>query len=483
MKVALYIPPIPDKNTVPHLGPLYLLSTLEQNGFEGRLFDARIDKHAFNKVIKFKPDIFGVSAVTPAYLGGLRAAMKIKKIFPNVTIVFGGPHPSSLPREVVAVPSVDFVLIGETETNMVNLCSLIRDKEVSSSSLQTIKNLAFKKDNEVFLTEIASRITVENLDDLPYPAFHKMDLDTYFTSTQAHGLFKRGKRVLPIMSTRGCPHSCTFCCRVMGKKIRNRSVESVMAEIRFLVDNYGIDELYFEDDNFTIQRNRALEILDRLAAFKPPINIKFANGVRGDRMDKEILEAMKKARVYSLSFGIESGCPETLGKMKKNLNLKQVKEKVLLAKSMGFLVGANCILGYPGETLEDIQKSLDFFLNLPLDSMAIVNLVPFPGTEVRQLCEKEGYLTDAAENWDNYFFSINNPIPLVETPNLSKEELIHAIKKAYRKMYLRPKWIWQSIPHLSPRQIALGAAIMLNLYKPQNQISKTCTTESEECYL
>lgn len=482
MKVALYIPPIPDKNTVPHLGPLYLLSTLEQNGFEGRLFDARIDKYAFNKAITFKPDIFGISAVTPAYLGGLRAAMKIKQIFPNITIIFGGPHPSSLPGEVVAIPSVDYVLIGESETNMVKLCSLIRENEVSITSLQTLKNLAFKRDNEVFLTEITSKITVENLDDLPYPAFHRMDLDTYFASTQAHGLFKRGKRILPIMSTRGCPHSCTFCCRVMGKKIRNRSVESVMAEVRFLVDNYGIDELYFEDDNFTIQRNRALEILDRLAAFKPPINIKFANGIRGDMVDKEILVSMKKAQVYSLSFGIESGCPETLKKMKKNLNLEKVKENVLLAKSMGFLVGANCILGYPGETLEDIQKSLDFFFNLPLDSMAIVNLVPFPGTEVRQICEREGYLTDAAGNWDNYFFSINNPIPLAETPSLSGKELIHIIKKAYRNMYLRPKWIWQTIPQLSPRQIALGAAIMFGLYRPKNQIVRTCETESKESY-
>lgn len=481
MKVALYIPPIPDENTVPHLGPLYLLSTLEQYGFEGRLFDARIDKHAFSKVIAFKPDIFGVSAVTPAYSGGLRAAMKIKQIFPNVATVFGGPHPSSLPKEVVVVPSVDFVLIGESETNFVSLCRIIRDNEISISSLQNLKNIAFKINTEVFLTEIISSVAIENLDDLPYPAFHRMDLNTYFAGTQAHGLFKRGKRILPIMSTRGCPHSCTFCCRVMGKKIRSRSIESVMAEIRFLVDTYGIDELYFEDDNFTIQRNRALEILDRLAAFKPPINIKFANGVRGDMVDKEVLEAMKKARVYSLSFGIESGCSETLRKMKKKLNLEKAKENVLMAKSLGFLVGANCILGYPGETLEDIQKSLNFFFSLPLDSMALVNLVPFPGTEVRQICERDGYLTDAAENWDNYFFSINNPIPLVETPSLSGKKRIHAIKKAYSKMYLRPKWIWQTIPQLSPRQIALGAAVMLGLHRSKSQIVKICGIESEEC--
>jgi radical SAM superfamily enzyme YgiQ (UPF0313 family) len=223
----------------------------------------------------------------------------------------------------------------------------------------------------------------------------------------------------------------------MGKKIRSRSIESVMTEVRFLVDTYGIDELYFEDDNFTIQRDRALEILERIAAFKPAIYLKFANGIRADMVDREILGAMKRAHVYSLSFGIESGCTATLTRMKKSLDLDKARQNILLAKSMGFLVGANCIIGYPGETVQDVEKSLDFFFSLPLDSMAIVNLVPFPGTEVREHCEGKGYLTKEARNWD---------------------KLIH---KAYRRMYLRPRWLWHSLKRISLRQVVLGAAIML----------------------
>jgi len=135
--------------------------------------------------------------------------------------------------------------------------------------------------------------------------------------------------------------------------------------------------LYFEDDNFTAQRERALEILDRLAAFKPPLYLKFANGIRADRVDKEILKAMKRARVDSLSFGIESGCEATLAQMQKNLRLDLARENVLLAKSLGFLVGANALSVYPGETKEDIAKSLEFFFGLPLDSMAIVTWCHF----------------------------------------------------------------------------------------------------------
>jgi radical SAM superfamily enzyme YgiQ (UPF0313 family) len=251
----------------------------------------------------------------------------------------------------------------------------------------------------------------------------------------------------------------------MGARIRSRSIDSVIAEVKFLVNTYGIDELYIEDDNFTIKRERALQILDRLAAVTPPIYLKFANGARVDAVDRELLDAMKKARVYSISFGIESGSASTLKKMKKHLDLEQAKENILLAKSMGFLVGANCIIGYPGETVQDVQESLDFFLNLPLDSMAIVNLVPFPGTEVREICEEQGYLTKEAQRWENYFFSLNNPYPLIETPHLSKTELTTLIHKAYRKMYLRPRWIWNTIKYLSPRQIVQGAGVMLGLHK------------------
>ena len=470
VKVALYIPPIPDENTTPHLGPLYLAAVLEQDGFDVRVFDARIDRTAFRKLAAFGPDVLGVSAVTPGHLGGLRAAAKLKEICPGVRTVFGGPHPSALPEQVAAEPAVDYVLVGEAESTFLDLCRRLRDGAPiagnglpSPDSLREVRNLAFKAAGRVLRTDSAGYLSPHDLDALPMPAFHLMDLAAYFAGTQTHGLFHRGRRILPVMSARGCPHSCTFCCRVMGSKIRSRSVESVMAEVRFLADRYGIDEVYFEDDNFTVQRGRALELLDRLAAFQPPIHVKFANGVRGDLVDRELLEAMKRARVYSLSFGIESGCPATLQKMKKHLDLDRARENVILAKSMGFLVGANCIIGYPGETVEEIEASLGFFLRLPLDSMAIVNLVPFPGTEVRAVCEREGWLTAQARDWDNYYFAIGNPIPLIATPQLPADALVRAVRRAYRRMYLRPRWLARAVRQVSLRQLLRGGAALLGL--------------------
>jgi anaerobic magnesium-protoporphyrin IX monomethyl ester cyclase len=461
MKTAIYIPRGQDDNTTPSLGPLYLLAVLEKNGFEIRLFDERIDGAALDKLISFKPEILGVSAVTPAFLPGLAAACKIKQLFPGTAVVFGGAHATALPKEVIKEAAVDYVLTGESEYTFLALCKKIRAGEASQSSLSEINNLYFKKEGRAFGSDRTCYLTEAEIDALPYPAFHAMDLEKYFSNTQAHGLFRRGKRILPVMSARGCPSQCTFCQRMMGEKIRARNVGSIISEIRHLAENYGIDEVYFEDDNFTAQKNRALEILEKISSIEPRLYLKFANGIRADLIDGELLKAMKKANVYSISFGIESGSKATLKKMKKNLNLEKARENVALAKSLGFLVGSNCIIGYPHETREDVLESLEFFKSLKLDSMAIVNLIPYPGTEVRKLCEAEGLLTEEAGDWNNYYFSINDPIPLIETEQLSKKQLVELVHKAYRSIYLDPKWIIKSLRHLTLKQIVKGAGTLL----------------------
>jgi radical SAM superfamily enzyme YgiQ (UPF0313 family) len=461
MRVAFYTPAIPDGNTTPPLGPLYLLAALRAAGHEGRLFDARLDPRALEALLGYAPAAVCISAVTPAFPGALRAAAAVRARLPGAAVIVGGPHATALPGEVAREPLFDFALSGECELPLPRLCSLLERGERSADALATVANLHLRTPEGVQATPAAGYLASADLDRLPWPAFDLMDLPRYFAGSQAHGLFSRGRRILPVMTTRGCPQACTFCCRVLGNRIRERSVESVLAEVRHLAATYGIDELYLEDDNFTVKRERALEILDRLAAIDPPLWVKFANGIRADRVDRELLLAMKRARVYTLSFGIESGSPATLRRMRKNLDLEVARESVRLAKSLGFLVGANCIIGYPGDTEEEIRQSLDYFFALDLDSMAIVNLVPYPGTAVRALCEERGYLTPAAADWGNYYFSLNRPIPLVSTPELPPERLIALTRRAYRRMYLRPRWLWRATRRLTLRQMAQGARVML----------------------
>ena len=229
----------------------------------------------------------------------------------------------------------------------------------------------------------------------------------------------------------------------MGFHLRERSVQNVMEEIRFLIHTYQVDEIYFEDDDFTNNKPRALEIMRSIRDAKLPISIKFANGLRADNIDEEMMLAIKEAGGYWIGFGIESGSQKVLEIMKKNLDLEVAKKNVALAKSLGFFVGANCIMGYPGETREDMKQSIHFFEKLGLDSCAIVGLVPFPKTALHGLCKQKNYLTQYAENYDNYYFKIFNPKILVLTGEVSEREIQWFIKIFYLRFYFHPKRVFR----------------------------------------
>lgn len=170
---------------------------------------------------------------------------------------------------------------------------------------------------------------------------------------------------------------------------------------------------------------------------------------------------MRQAGCYSLGFGLESGSKKTLALMKKRIDLAKAKETIVLAKSMKFLVGANCIVGYPGETIDDIRESIQFFLSLPLDSAAIVNLIPFPKTEVRKICEEKGYLTSAAKDYNQYIFGLTNPNIMIETELLSTTDIRREIKRAYRLFYLNPIRLLRIYKHLNIRGIMFGLKAMI----------------------
>ncbi|MFC1807309.1 B12-binding domain-containing radical SAM protein [Candidatus Omnitrophota bacterium] len=459
MKIALFQPYVPDLNTVPSLGPLYLAAVLKKHDFDVFFFDEVIDRDAAKKALSFEPDLFGVTAVTPAYMRGLQVSRKIKDMMPATKVIFGGPHASAIPESVLKEGVVDYIVKGEGEKALLSLCRNMRDNNDFAQDLKSIRNLGFKDENgQISVNESGDFFSARELDDLPFPDFDLMDIERYFKGAQEHGIYSKGSKILPIMTSRGCPSTCTFCCRVMGSKIRERSVDNVISEIELLHKRHEIDELYIEDDNFTVNKKRAIELLQFIKD-SPIRYLKFANGVNINCVDEEILQRMKEANVYSVSFGIESGSVETLKMMHKYLDLEKARKIINYAKSIGILVGANCIIGYPGETRDQIRSSLKYFFALGLDSMAIVNLVPFPGTEARKICEDNGYLTDEAKNWSNYYFSINNPIPLIETPWLSKDELRREIKKAYKGMYFNIFWIMKAIKHMSLSKFLRGVKL------------------------
>ncbi len=438
IKVAFVQPRIPDGNYLPNLGIMYLASMLIREGYEVKIFDENIHTDVLGMMEEFAPALAGFTCVTAALGASCRMAAALKTTLPDTVVVIGGPHMSAVPKETIREsPVIDFGFIGEAEVSLPMFCNMyLRDGKRELEDIADLPGLVYRgADGEVQSNRSAPFIEGQSMDDLPFPAWHLLPIEDIYRKA-AHGLFSKGKRIMPVMTTRGCPNYCGFCCRVMGFKFRAQELSRVVTEIQWLYDNFQIDELYFEDDTFTQDAVRAHALLDAVIALKLPIHVKFANGLRADKVDRALLQKMKDAGVYWVGFGIESGSPHTQELMKKKLDLELAASNVKLAKSMGFKVGSNCIIGYPGETPESIKESINYFMKLNLDSFAVVTCVPFPGTTAWQVCEREGWLSEQAADYDNYWFEVFKVTPLVSMPHLTGKQLSRAIFWVYVRFYI-----------------------------------------------
>ncbi|MFH1419137.1 MAG: radical SAM protein, partial [Planctomycetota bacterium] len=449
-RIALVQPRIPDGNYLPNLGIMYLAGILLRQGHDVRIFDQNIHGDVASDIVEFDPAIVGIGCVTAALGSAVRLARELKKSLSDVITAVGGPHPTAVPAETLTDNEViDYAFVGEAERSFPEFCRLVLAEPTDHDAISTMPGLAFRRRGKPVVNRPAGFLTEEELDALPLPPWHLLPMERIF-GQQQHGLFSMGKRIMPVMTSRGCPNYCTFCSRVMGFKFRGRSIENVCAEIKWLYETYRVDEIYFEDDTFTQDPERAHRLLDAIIEMNLGIHIKFANGLRADMVDQALLEKMKQAGAYWIGFGIESGSPRTQELMMKRCDLDLAAKNVRLAKRMGFKVGSNCIIGYPGETKRDITESVRYFLDLPLDSFAIVACVPFPGTTAWMICDREGWLTARARDYDNYWFEIFKVSPLVQTPFLSSRDMAAAIRRVYVRFYL-----------LSPRHfVLLGKALL-----------------------
>ena len=443
---------------------MYLAGLMLQEGHDVRVFDGNTDDAIEANIAAFAPDLLGITCVTSVINGAGALASRLKSRLRSLVVVVGGPHPTVLPTETLERhPAIDYCFIGESEQTFVRFTRWLfgsasdRVQEGTTDGPASMQGLAYREHGVPVMTPLSGWLEQDALDALPLPPWHLLPLQKIFQNAE-HGLFSRGTRILPVMTTRGCPNYCTFCCRVMGFNFRARSIPNVMAEIEWLVKDFAVDEIYFEDDTFTQDKDRAHILLDEIIRLRAPIHIKFANGLRADKVDRDLLQRMKEAGVYWVGFGIESGARHTQELMVKNLDLDLAAKNVRLAQEMGFKVGSNCIIGYPGERLSDIAESIDYFLKLDLDSFAVVPCIPFPGTTAWQVADREGWLTDRAKDYDNYFFEIFKVNPLIETPHLSSREMARAIRDVYVRFYfLNPKRA-RNMARFLARQVARRAA-------------------------
>jgi anaerobic magnesium-protoporphyrin IX monomethyl ester cyclase len=436
MKIILVNPPplqlaerhdMPDH---PHSGLGYIASYLLSKKEKVKIIDAKLERltisETVKKILTEKPEIVGITSMTHDIVSAANLASSIKKENPKIIIVIGGIHATALPKETLEkFKSFDFLVYGEGEYTFYNLLEGIKKKDVSQ-----IKGVAYKKRGEVIVNPPMEKI--EDLDSLPMPAWH------LFPKTEKYH----------IVTARGCPYSCVFCMTPYGKKIRERSPENVIKEMKETIEKYNPRLYKFDDESFGFNKERAHEILDLIIKNKLD-KVKKVASLRVNYVDFKLLKHMKKAGFMVIDFGFETGNPKIMKIIKKAITLEQIKKAVKMCKKVKIKVGGNFIIGHPYETRKTIKDTIKFAVKLNPDIVAFGIMVPYPGTEVAEMAKKgKGGYKIISSNWEDYNKQLGNAL---ELKKISRKQLELYQLKAYISVYLLNfrifdfiKFVWEN---------------------------------------
>jgi len=394
-------------------------------------------------VRELEPDWVGISAITFESKGLHRAAAAVKEARPDLTVVAGGPHASIYTREVMQDPNIDYAVLGEGDRSAVELSDALR----SGGKVDGIDGLAWREGDELRVRP-QTRF-VEELDDLPFPAWDLVDIPAYAKYERMSRIGTH--RYMGIFTTRACPYKCVYCHRMFGKKLRARSPENVVAEIRKLHDDHGVRELEIVDDCFNFDLPRAKAIFDLIAASGMKLRLMFPNGVRGDRLDEEFMIKGRAAGVTAMSFGIETASPRLQKLLHKNLDLEKVTQSIALARKHHIMTLGFFMLGFPTETAEELAMTVDFAVRSELHAVNFFAVTPFAGTELAEWAAREG--KPAACDFDSPFMGGG----FTNLTDLSDRELRGIRRRGVLRFYTRPSRIWsilrdypdkRGLPHL-----------------------------------
>lgn len=392
---------------------------LEKDGHRLRVIDCpatACNKAALEGLLKEdQPDFVFWNTGTPTLAEDLNLAESIKKAAPDAITGVLGTHVTAMPDLALENPYIDLVIRHEPEQTIREICldAGLRGKEIDGVSYRDNGKIRHNRDRAYIPP-----------DDIPPPAWRHMDLRPY-------RLPLKGRPFLIIAPVRGCPFSCNFCTAPIyyGKRLRKRPVKNVVDEVEDSLSGFGVRDFFVWADTFTADREYVAQFCQEIET--RGLDISWACNSRVDTVDKEILCRMKKAGLWMISFGLESGDNEILKMSGKGINVKQSRAAVSAAHALGIRVSGHFIFGLPGETGESMLKTLGLSLDLPLDIAQFYAAAPFPGTDLYEQARKNRWLqTDS---------SCSQGHAVMELPGLSAERINAFRRSAYRRFYLRPK--------------------------------------------
>jgi anaerobic magnesium-protoporphyrin IX monomethyl ester cyclase len=469
------------------LGIFSIAAVLEQHGIPVTLFDAlvyddRRDADMWGAswerieraVIEAQPQIVGITnQFFQQSHHAVEAARRIKILNPEIKILIGGPHASANPGDFLKTGFFDLAVLGEGEETILPVLQFYKE----AAKREDIPGIAWLEDGAVRSNPPRP---IANLDTLPFPAYHLVDMERYFDlsikgiGTRPADPFDRPRRDISIITSRGCPYDCIFCSihGSMGKRWRAHSPGYVLRHVEHLVKTYGVELVHFEDDNLTFHRQRFHDILRGLIDL--PVEWDIPNGIRADTLDSESLALMKEAHVKEVRIAIESGSQRVLDEViHKHLDLARAVDVCRACHALRIPVSSFYVIGLPGETRKEIDQTLDFAFALmsKYEVFPHVNIAnPLQGTPLFDLCKKKGYLVDIPGK--------GNDIPYrgkISTEEFSAKQVDQAFVRFHRKLVYLYALQFLKHPRQTVRKLAnlvMHPQISINLIKAVFQLTK-----------
>jgi len=440
---------------IPNIGLGYLATALRRENHDVMILDCIKEKMGDREFKEFLGsqtfDMIGFQIYTFDVHPFRSFLSTARKANPQAWLVAGGPHPTAEPVEMMTMfPELDALIVSEAEPGLPVLCTLLdkTPRNVDSSHLTLSREELEKVPGMVYRHEDGSMIQnppqlVQDLDTTGFPAWDLLAPNTYPPAPQ--GTFTKRLPVAPIIVTRGCPFDCTFCAAniMAGKRLRYRSATLVVDEIELLYEKYGVREIHIEDDNFSLNQKMVQKLCQELIRRNIDVSWACPNGLRLDSLNRELIQLMEKAGCYSIAVGIEAGTQRTLDRMKKRLKLEAVREKLTMIRNSSSLkITGFFMIGYPGETREEIKQTINYSLQLDIDKVNFGAFMPLPGTESYQLLKKEGYLSDLD------YSRITEYRTPISFGDISPPQLRRLLQWAFFRFYFRPKIFWRFLKEI-----------------------------------
>ena len=416
-KELLVIPPLPPSDL------MYLASIAEQCGYEAKIKDYSLGGNFLEDLRIYNPDYIVANIATPSFKSDMEALAQAKLVLPNLKIIVkGAPFLTYNTNVIYENPFIDYVIMGEAELTLKDILNGVPDRDILgicySENSQGVQN--------------PPRPFNENLDDLPFPARHLVN----------NSIYKRpdnGKVQAVIKVSRGCPYHCFFCLAtpVSGSKVRTRSAENIITEIKECVEKYNIKNFLFWSDIFNFDREWTLDLCRKI--INSGLKITWSANTRANTMDDEMANLMYKSGCRLVSIGVESGSQEILNNIGKKITLDDIRNTVKILKKNKIKIYNYFVIGLPWETEKTVEETIKFAIELDSNFISFYTATPLPGTRYFAYAMINNLVDGALDFSSAYYF------PAVRSHKLSKERIFELHKLAIKRFYLRPKFIIKTI--------------------------------------